>query len=237
MGNNKIFILSTRPVGEALKAKAFNHDIIIEESSFIKTEEDVDTSKSKKIKELSLQKIPVVFTSMNAVEAVGKIASERNEWKIFCIGNTTRDLVKKHFGNESIAGTAENALLLAEKIISNSSIKKLVFFCGNQRRDELPEKLKQYKIEVEEIEVYKTIATPVQISKEYDAILFFSPSAVKSFFSKNKIGERTHIFAIGSTTANAAKAFITNPIIAGGKPGKENLVNLAIKYYSKSQIS
>ena len=43
---------------------------------------------------------------------------------------------------ENILGTADNAEQLAEKIIKDSIYKKFIFFCGDQRRDELPEKLK-----------------------------------------------------------------------------------------------
>ncbi len=211
------------------------HDIIIEEKSFIETRETIDASKAKKIKELLHQNLSVVFTSMNAVEAVGKMVSEKNNWKIFCIGNTTRKLVKEIFGEKNIAGTADNASALADSIIK-TSIKNIVFFSGDQRRDELPEKLKKNHIEVEEIVVYKTIETPELISKSYDAILFFSPSAVQSFFSKNTINDNTQIFAIGSTTARAAEPYASKPIIIAEKPGKENLVNLAIKHYSKSPI-
>jgi uroporphyrinogen-III synthase len=84
--------------------------------------------------------------------------------------------------------------------------------------------------------VYKTIETPELLTKSYDAILFFSPSAVQSFFSKNRISDSTQIFAIGSTTADAAESFSRKPIIVAEKPGKENLVDLAIRHYSKSPI-
>ena len=84
--------------------------------------------------------------------------------------------------------------------------------------------------------VYKTEETPQVLSKQYDGILFFSPSAVQSFFSKNYITDKTQVFAIGATTANVVKSFIQQPVIISNKPGKENLVNLAIKHFSKSKI-
>ena len=235
MANNKTFILSTRPVGKAAITKALQHGIVIEEKSFIETEQTIDAAKEKEIKELLQQNLSVVFTSMNAVEAVGKFVSEKINWKIFCIGNTTQKLVKEFFGENNIAGTADNASSLADSIIESSS-KNIVFFSGDQRRDELPEKLKKNQINVEEIVVYKTIETPELLTKSYDAILFFSPSAVHSFFSKNTISDSTQIFAIGSTTAAAAASFSRNPIMVAEKPGKENLVNLAIQHFSKSPI-
>ena len=230
MPKNKTYLLSTRPLDKAMVLEAAKNDIIIEEMSFIKTEETAGPSIAKTIQELAHQNITTVFTSMNAVEAVGKLMHGETNWKIFCIGNTTKKIVKKIFGEKNIAGTADSASELAEKIIKDS-IKNIVFFCGDKRRDELPDKLKNNGVDVEEIVVYKTIETPQLASKEYDGILFFSPSAVHSFFSKNSISNKTRVFAIGSTTANAAEIFTRIPVIISKKPGKENLVNLAIKNF------
>lgn len=236
MQKNKIHILSTRPVGEVLVKDAAKNDIIIDAVSFISTEEIINASLAKKIQELSHQNITAVFTSMNAVEAVEKFITQKTNWKIFCIGNTTKKLVKKIFGEQNISGTADNAIELAGKIINDSSIKDIIFFCGDQRREELPDRLKKNKINVKELIVYKTTATSKDIKIEYDGILFFSPSAVKSFLLKNSISNCTQVFAIGSTTADAVKAFTMQPVIIAEKPGKENLVTLAIDHFSKAKI-
>ena len=236
MANSKYLILSTRPVGKAVHEKALRHDILIEEVSFIKTEESIDAAKAQKIRELTGEKTTVVFTSMNAVEAVHKQVKGSTNWETFCIGNTTKKLIKEYFAVKNISGFADNASTLAEVIVARKNINKVIFFCGDQRRDELPEKLKKNKIEVEEIEVYKTIATPEKILKQYDAVLFFSPSAVKSFFSINKLNSSTKLFAIGDTTANEIKNFTGQSILNANKPGKEKLVDLAINYFSKSHI-
>jgi len=235
MQNNTIYILSTRPLGVSAIAEATKNNIVIDEISFIKTVEITDAAIEKKIHALSSQNITAVFTSMNAVEAVGKRISPNTNWKIFCIGNTTKKIVRNHFGETKIAGTADSADKLAE-IIIKEPLKNVVFFCGDQRRNELPEKLKNNGINIEEIVVYKTVETSSIISKQYDGILFFSPSAVQSFFSNNSITNKTQVFAIGSTTADAAKKFTEIPVIISEKPGKENLVNLAIKYFSQSKI-
>ena len=233
---NKIHILSTRPVGEALVKEAAQNDIVIDEVSFIKIEEIENAEIKEKIGELSHQNITAIFTSKNAVNVVKKYIPTKTPWKIFCIGNATREGVERIFGEENIIGTAYYGGQLAEKIIENSSIKKIVFFCGDQRRDELPQKLKSNGIEIEEIVVYKTIETSQALSKQYDGILFFSPSTVQSFFLKNSIHPKTQIFAIGTTTATAVKSFTQQPVIIAETPGKENLVNLAIKHFSKSEI-
>ncbi len=224
-------------MGKALMEEAARHNIYIDEISFIRTEKIIDNTLAKKIEQLSQQKINAVFTSMNAVEAIRQFIPSKSSWGVFCIGNTTKKLIKNIFGEENIAGTGDNALHLAEEIISHSIIKKVYFFCGDQRRDELPEKLNDNNIEVEELVVYKTIETIHVISKKYDGILFFSPSAVQSFFRKNSIIPKTKIFAIGSTTANAIKPFSQQHVITADMPGIKNLVFQAINYFSKTQIS
>ena len=173
---------------------------------------------------------------MNAAEAIRKFTSPEINWSIFCIGNTTKKIITNLFPEKNILATADNAGLLAEKIINNSSINEVFFFCGDQRREELPAMLRANNINVEEIVVYKTIATPHALIKQYDGILFFSPSAVQSFFSKNSIDDKAKVFTIGSTTAAAVKSFYQQPAIVSEKPGKENLVRLAIKHFSKSKI-
>ena len=236
MMKNKIQILSTGPVTEELIKEAAENDIIIDEISFITTEDIDDIAIEKKIRELSNQKITVVFTSTNAVNAVARFISKQPGWKIFCIGSTTKTLVKKFFGEGAVAEFAENAESLSKLILQNSSIQNIAFFCGDKRRDELPGNLNKGGIVVDEIVVYKTIETPTVLTKQYDGILFFSPSAVQSFFSKNSINKNAKIFVIGSTTANAVKLFSQQPVIIAETPGKKNLVNLAINHFSKSNI-
>lgn len=174
---------------------------------------------------------------MNAVDVVSKYIKAKPLWKIYCIGGATKNSVAKFFGRENIAGTAENAVQLAERIIKNKNIKAMTFFCGDQRRDDLPGRLKANGIAVEEIVVYRTIETSQFIKQEYDGILFYSPSAVNSFFAKNKVSNKTHLFAIGLTTADALKHVTQKPVIIAKMPGKENLVTLAINHFSKSKIS
>lgn len=236
MLKNKIQILSTRPVGEKLIKEAANNDIIIDEISFIKTEEIVDAAIENKIRKLSCENITVVFTSMNAVNAVAKVIKNQPGWKIFCIGNTTKELVKEFFGEDNIKGFADNGELLSKKIIEDSSIKNITFFCGDKRRDDLPGNLIKNGIGVDEVIVYKTIETPTALAKQYDGILFFSPSAVQSFFSKNSISEKTNVFAIGSTTAAAVKHFTEHSVIIAETYRKGNLVKLVINHFSKSNI-
>jgi uroporphyrinogen-III synthase len=81
--------------------------------------------------------------------------------------------------------------------------------------------------------VYETIETPVKIDKKYNGILFFSPSAARSFFSINKIDTDTVLFAIGTTTAVELRKFSHNKILVGEHPNKEQLAEKAIGYFGE----
>ena len=233
MQQNKIFILSTRPIDAPLINEARHQNIEIDILSFIETVPIRSIEVQQEIENALLKSSAVVFTSMNAVEAVAnELDGHQPDWRIYSMGNTTRQLVKKYFGEEAIAGTAESAAELAELIVEEDNSDDIFFFCGEQRRDELPDILRSNDIDVNEIVVYQTIQVKHKIEKTYHGILFFSPSAVQSFFSNNKISDKTILFAIGNTTATEIKKYANNKIITGDEPSKENLVMEMIRYYT-----
>jgi uroporphyrinogen-III synthase len=233
MPKNKISILSTRPLNPSLVEQAVAAGISIDELSFIETEPVRSVEVQQEIENAYMQSATVIFTSMNAVEAVTAMQEgQQPDWNIYCIGNTTKQLVKKYFGEECIAGAANTATELAELIAEESNLDEVIFFCGDRRRDELPEILRSRDIEVNEIVVYETISVPHKIDKEYHGILFFSPSAVECFFRYNKISSRSILFAIGETTAGEIKKYSDNKIITGDEPGKENLVRKMMEIFA-----
>jgi uroporphyrinogen-III synthase len=65
--------------------------------------------------------------------------------------------------------------------------------------------------------------------------LFFSSSAVESFFSANYINNNLIFFAIGNTTANTIRQKTNNKVIISEQPGKEALVRKMITYFNKEK--
>jgi len=233
MQQTEIPVLCTRPLPDFLVEEAAEAGIIIDELSFIETESILSVEVQQEIELASTENATVIFTSMNAVDAVTVfLDGHRPDWNIYSIGTATARLIRTYFGEERIAGTAADATALAELIVEDALTDEVIFFCGDQRRDELPAILRNNNIEVNEIVVYQTIATPHKIDKLYYGILFFSPSAVQSFFSKNKVADKTILFAIGNTTANEIKKYSTNKIIISDEPGKENLVQKVMEYFT-----
>lgn len=229
---NKVQILCTKKISNSFIRPAEENNIWIDELNFIETEESVSEAIKNRILTLSKQNITVIFTSSKAVNVVGKIVSPETKWKIFCIEPATKKKVEKIFANALISGSAKNAEELTQKIIKDISVKQIVFFCGNQRRDSLPEQLKRKGINVEELIVYKTIEKPQHVVKNYNGILFFSPSAVRSFFSNNKIEPETVLFTIGKTTAQEVKNFSNNKTVISEIPENEKLIAEVVNYFS-----
>lgn len=233
MKKAKLKILSTKKLRQETIDKASLNDVEIDEVPFITTEPIKDEELKTVLRGFLQQNITSVFTSKNAVLAFEQIVNAEVPWKIYCIGQSTQKSVAKVFGEEKISGTADNASNLADIILQDAEIRKVIFFCGKQRREELPEKLKAADIELEEILVYETFETPQKISrKHYDGILFFSPSAVKSFFSMNKLNEQLQVFVIGKTTADAIQKQVSTDLIIAEVPGEENIMDQVISHFS-----
>lgn len=236
MQQNKVNILCTNLLEDQLVEMAKKVGIDIDPLPFIETSRLESKTVLLAIKNSLAQSATVIFTSVNAVEAVAvHMQKEKPDWKIYCIGIVTNKAVKKYFGEHAIAGTATNASELAGLIVAEGVSCKVSFFCGDQRRDALPNILRKNGIRLHEIAVYQTIATPQKIDKPYHGILFFSPSAVDSFFSLNSTPISTILFAIGNTTANEIKKHTHNCIIVGVEHGKEMLVKRMMEYYQQAR--
>lgn len=229
-------VLSTKKLEPSLIEKAGENDIEIIEQEFISVKPIIAKEKWNEIFLLIQSKIEVaVFTSSNAVCAIKKylhnyINPFETNWKIFSLSGKTKENLDKHaeeFG--TIVGTADNSKALSEKIVKEK-IDEVIFFCGNKRRDELPAILKEAGIKVHEVIVYETVETPAIVTDDFDGVLFFSPSAVQSFFSVNQLKKGTVCFAIGKTTADSIATFTKNKIIISESPDQEMML-ASVKFY------
>lgn len=235
MAANNIEILSTRNLNHGLIQKAGLQHIKVESISFIENIPDVSAEVAEEIKHFAAQNIVAVFTSIHAVEVVkSELPDITPLWEIFCTGGATKEALLEIFDEPAIAGTAKNASGLAEKILQHADLKQVVFFCGKQRLNDLPETLQKAGIKVTEVVVYQTVGTPVTISKQYQGVLFFSPSAVHSFFSTNTIPVSVVLFSIGRTTTATIESYCSNKVITSQWPGEANLIELVTAYFQSN---
>ena len=197
-------VLSTKKLKESQKLLLQNAGVSLVEYNAIKIE-FIPFQVPKKIEN-------AIFTSQNAVEAffLTNVRSSAVE-NCFCVGEKTKSLLKENGVN--VIKMTEYASELADYLVKNHKTDVFHFFSGNIRSDEIPSTLKENNIFFEEIEVYKTTLNPKKFERQFEAILFFSPSSIRSFISENKI-DKSIAVCIGTTTASEAKKYTENVVIA-----------------------
>lgn len=237
---NKVQILSTKKLLPTIIEQAKQMNIEIIEKEFISIKPISTVEKYEEIMPLILNSktINVVFTSPNAVDVIKNYLHHADtwyvpDWNVFCLQGKTNDSLHPYINRNRILATAKNASGLAQKIIDFGE-KEIVFFCGQNRRNELPEMLKNAGVNIHEIVVYETRETPFISDQAFDGILFFSPSAVKSFFSVNHLNKENICFAIGETTAAAIKEYTSNKIIISESQTQEMMLATINFYFQNS---
>ncbi len=166
-----------------------------------------------------------IITSKNSANAI--IDRNIQIKNCFCVGEKTAFLLQKH--QYKIQETADYGMYLAEVISEKYRDENFTFFCGNKRREELPSILKEKNVRFKEVEVYKTEINRKHFDREFEGVLFLSPSGIQSFTSKNEI-KNSIAFCIGETTASEAKKY-TNNIIIATKPSIENVIVQVVKKF------
>ncbi|WP_268223617.1 uroporphyrinogen-III synthase [Sinomicrobium oceani] len=220
---NNLRILSTK------KLQINQRDLLLH-AGFRLIEADFITV-SPKSTDLSSVKEALIFTSSNAVKSVmqsgeGKKLTGK---PCFCVGKKTRLLLER-YGFEVVL-QKDYATQLAEELTTVHRHRSFTFFCGNLRKNDLPEALTESGIDFNEVEVYTTELTPSKIDTPLQGILFFSPSGVRSFLKSNTISDAV-CFCIGTTTAKPLEGLTRNIVIAYNTEIESVIVAVA-KHFKK----
>lgn len=215
-------IVATKKLPKTVKNKLSEAGIELVEKNFIQT-------KSVAFETPKLNDY-LVFTSKEAVKSVLKSEVKNVHSKsCLCVGSKTRSfLEKKGFTVIESTDYAEDLVQIIDAKYQNNSF---TFFCGNIRKNTIPNYFQQNKIAYNEIVVYETKLKPHQIKEPFDGVLFFSPSGVNSFLENNLLENKT-CFCIGTTTAKALENKTENIVIAS-QPTVENVITEVIKYYKR----
>ncbi len=184
-----------------------------------------------KTKSFGLNNNSLIFTSVNGVKAFFEngfsanenFAESKNYNKIYVVGSQTKKELRKHnFGTFKLC---KNANELSQFIIENAVNEKFLHFCGDIALDILDEKLPLQNISYKKIPVYKTKLLYPKIDEKYQAIVFFSPSGVRSFAKFNDL-DNVKIFSIGKTTTLELEKLTDNKITTSSKNTLADLLNL-----------
>jgi len=220
---NQLRVLSTKKLLPNQRQYLLNADFSVIEADFIQV--------SNKEFAFENHNDYLIFTSQNAVESVlqNQNAANYKSVKCFCVGDKTKVLLEQN-GFEVIF-TSDYSAELASVICNQYPKNNFTFFSGSLRRDILPDAMQLAQIKYDEVEVYETTLIPSKIVSKPDGILFFSPSAVESYFKANTITNEM-CFCIGNSTAAAVEE-VTQQLIIANKPTVENVIVQCINYYNK----
>ncbi len=223
-----IRILSTRALGNAARDFIHHEDWLVDIISFIETHGIITVDQLADF--LNACKEPgqntlLLFSSENAVKWL--------KWGLDKFGYNMPPGVHTVCVGEKTLHAAADFLEVLPVLVEKSSetlVSKLketipsgttfIYCCGNKRLDTLPNGLIAAGFSVKEYIVYKTELTPHHTFRDYNAILFFSPSAVESYFSVNKWDSKRVAVSIGHTTSAALKNAGVEIILIADEPNE-----------------
>lgn len=214
-------ILFTKKIDSEVISKELGKDITTECIEVIKI-------KNLKVETFDLKNKSLIFTSLNGVKSFfenqfspNEDFTAKNYNKIYCVGEKTkRELRKNGFGTFKVL---KNADKLSKFIIDHCQNEKFLHFCGNLAIDVLDKELPLQNISYKKVTVYETEELNPEISEKYHAIVFFSPSGVRSFAKNNSL-ENTVLFSIGETTSKELRKHTKSEIFTSKKNTLSNLL-------------
>ena len=146
----------------------------------------------------------------------------------YCVGQKTAQIIRDKGLN--VIETETSSHNLSQVILKKHNSGTFSFLCGLQRREELPTSLTDNQVSFLEFNLYNTTLNSFKIEEDLDAIIFYSPSGVKSYVIENTINNED-IFCIGNTTATEAQKYSTNINIATEQTF-ESVLNYTKKHFS-----
>lgn len=217
----KIKILSTRKLSEELKNKFndlkfdfYQHDFIsIEPLKIILPE----------------HKGSWIFTSKNAVEAIFSTNKNIDRFfnKIYCVGKNTKALLIKN--GQKVSKMSQNSSNLANFISKTAKNEEFIFCRSNIKNEEFSNFFYNKNIELKELVAYNNKENSVQYEQIFDAILFYSPSGIKSFMTNNSLNN-SYCICIGQTTSKYANKY-SDKVLSCKIPTILNVIQKTIKLF------
>lgn len=173
-----------------------------------------------------------VFTSVNAVKAFHRFGSsiDTNDKIAYAIGEKTEQELNKITGVDVILKD-EYANNFFQEIKKENPDKSIAYFCGDLSR----EKNKYLIEEFDKIVLYETKFITNKLDEDYDAVAFFSPSAVKAFYQAgNKISLEKPVFAIGGITMSEVFLYFQNTVFIPNEKKFESVMDDIKNYFEQN---
>jgi uroporphyrinogen-III synthase len=130
---------------------------------------------------------------------------------------------------EEESGRIGAAAALAAAMLREGITGPVLFPCGEIRRDELPTRLRQDGIEVDEVVCYRSVIASDEMAREAvrraGVLIVASPSVAELLARASAPTPRPPLLAVGPTTAAAARAAGWAPAAVAARPEVDALVD------------
>ena len=170
-----------------------------------------------------------IFTSQNAVNAVFSISKSMDLIfnKIYCVGENTKSVLSKK--GQKVVKNLKNSSKLANFISKHAKNEKFIFCRSDIKNGNFTDFFKKEKIDLKEIVVYDNQPNSIVLKDKFEAIMFYSPSGIKSFLKNNSLGS-SNCICIGETTASYAKNYSSN-VLSCKTPSIKHVIDKTIKLF------
>jgi uroporphyrinogen-III synthase len=203
-------ILFTKNIDRTIISKELGDDIVADCIEVIRTT-------PLAVQPFDLKNYSLIFTSVNGVNSFFKNGfkpdedfTAKNYNKIYCVGEKTKKAVRKYgFGTFKVM---KNADALSKFITAKCQHENFLHFCGNLAISVLDNELPLQNIKYKKVIVYNTEEINPVITEKYHAVVFFSPSGVRSFAKQNSM-EGFIPISIGETTSREIRKHSSVPVL------------------------
>jgi hydroxymethylbilane synthase len=190
----KVFLTKTFRDGDYLPAALKKLDFNIEGKSLIEF-------KQIRIKELP-QTDWIFFSSKHAVRYFMGQNPALGNVKFGCIGTSTSAELRAFGKRADFIGQSTDIKLVGKQFSSKVGSSRVLFPIARGSMQSIQWQMVKRE-NVFNLEVYATLKHSIEISPDYEIIVFTSPSNVEAFFEKNKLQPHQKVIAMGESTGKA----------------------------------
>lgn len=224
-------VLVSQPKPKSEKSPYFElaekNSLQIDFRPFIQVE-GIKASEFRKSKINILDHTAVIFTSRTAVDHYFRICQEMritvpDSMKYFCISENTAYYLQKYitYRKRKIFYSTGNFKELVD-LINKHKDEYFLVPLSDSHKEEIPKTLDKQKFKYTKAIIYRTISCDLSDldGVNYDMLVFYSPSGIKSLFHNfpDFKQENIKIASFGPNTARAAKKFGLKVDVKAPKP-------------------